>query len=93
MTGTIMINSLIALIALHRCTKGERCKRLHARLRRPSMNAGAVDFAEAQRLKELKDKKRKGKGALPKAMDKDASFPLRKNSQVDVECRTKSQNS
>ncbi|KAI6103728.1 hypothetical protein EDD16DRAFT_1641115 [Pisolithus croceorrhizus] len=96
MTGTIMINSLITLIALHRCTSDERRTYINtsvlvhahggwssitghplvasiAELTRTYQNAGVVDFARAQRLKGVEDKKRRGKGAPPKAKDKGQS--------------------
>ncbi|KAI6037073.1 mitochondrial ribosomal subunit S27-domain-containing protein, partial [Pisolithus microcarpus] len=44
-----------------------------AELARTYKNAGLADFAEAQRLKDVEDKKRRGKGAPPKAKDKGQS--------------------
>lgn len=44
-----------------------------AELARTYKNAGVVDFAEAQRLKDVEDKKRRGKGAPAKAKDKGQS--------------------
>ena len=52
-----------------------------------------INFAEAQRLQDVEDKKRRGKGAPTKAKDKGSWDVVTASSSVDIICRAESQNS
>lgn len=52
-----------------------------------------INFAEAQRLQDVEDKKRRGKGAPTKAKDKGSWDAVTASSSLDIICRAESQNS